>query len=283
MRKTEKLKNNKKLRCTKYIFLVLIIQTLLFCISSVSIAQCTEDTGTSTKLELFTQKTLNVEEDPEQANKPFDALETVEIYAKVLYGEEPQANILVSFEIRGPENSSFEYLFFRTTKTNEEGVASISFSIPPANSTNTSTGTWNVYSAAEILGERTHDTLSFEVEVTAQLLGVRELFILLLVTTAVSTATPLGIFLRKTRQKESQAVLQQPIVQDINENEGYTSVPLAGSVIDTIENLEKEKAELFAEVSQLRKVAENKAVTLTKEIEELKKEAERLRKFKSNS
>ncbi len=312
----KKLKNIKKAKGAKFVFLVLSIQ-LLLCFVSIQVTYCSEDSNTSETLEIFLQPPVNSTTiEGEQLNQTFVALDTVEIYANVSYDGMPQNNIIIAFEINGPEESPFPYTIVRTAKTNQTGTAQTSFTIPPSNSTNSTVGIWNVYGSAKILKETAYDTLSFEVYPSVWLMQTRELFILVIVTTAVSAATPLGVFVRKRRKKQKQAVIQEPIVQEQpietggystvlvqtapavieepqtaiqeepiihNENVVYAPVPLPNEeepIVDTIENLEKEKAILMAEILQLRKAAEKRVITLRKEIEDLRKEAQRLRKYK---
>lgn len=311
----KKLENIRKTQGARLVFLLLSIQ-LLLCFVSVQVVHCSENSNGLEILEIFLQPPVNsTASNVDQLNQTFFALETVEIYANVSYGEMPQNNIIVAFEITGPEESPFPYIIIRTAKTNKTGTAHTSFTIPPSNSTNSTVGIWNVHGSAKILKETAYDTLSFEVYPSVWLMQTRELFILVIITTAVSTATPLGVFVRKRRKKQSQAVIQEPIVPEQpietggyskvlvqtvptvieepqttiqeepiiqNENVVYAPVPLQSpeSVVDTIESLEREKATLVAEIAQLRMTAETRVITLRKEIAELRKEAQRLRKYK---
>ncbi|MEM3153792.1 MAG: hypothetical protein QW629_03670, partial [Candidatus Bathyarchaeia archaeon] len=83
-----------------------------------------EDIGGS--IDLFTQ---NAPFNGRGSNMPSDAFgpgDVVILYALVEYNRYPQQNLMVTFYIRGPDNSSFS----STAITNASGIASINFTIP---------------------------------------------------------------------------------------------------------------------------------------------------------
>ncbi len=270
----------QKIKQKKYCKWFLLFITIQFCLCAtcVNMVFCQETSDSSVTLELSFQKISNNEQtESEQDSDLFNPLDTIEIYAKVEFEGLDQKGVLVSFEINGPENSSHPYSVYRTAKTDQAGIASISFTVPPENSTIAIEGAWNIYSTTKILGETDYDTKSFEVQLS-NTIQTRELFIILLVATAVSTTTPLAILAKKSRVKKTNGVVEKQTM--------VTGTPVVApvdvSIIETIESLEKEKALTIAEIKQLKTIANKKAAKLQKEVAELQKQVKKLRKYKEN-
>ncbi|MEM2518353.1 MAG: CARDB domain-containing protein [Candidatus Bathyarchaeia archaeon] len=121
-------------------------------------------------IDLFTQrapfngKGLNM---PSDAFSPGDV---VILYALVECDRYPQRNLMVTFYVRGPDNSSFS----RTALTNASGIASINFTIPhKCPHENEIFGKW--FSMASVLMNNNifQDTLTFKVDWIVKLVSVK--------------------------------------------------------------------------------------------------------------
>ena len=127
--------------------------------------------GVGGNIDLFTQKEPFSGKGPNVPSDVFGPEEVVILYALVKYNEYPQQNLVVTFYIKGPDNSSFS----RTATTNASGIASINFTIPhkcPPHE-NETFGEW--FSMASVLiGDNVYrDTLTFKVDWIVKLISVR--------------------------------------------------------------------------------------------------------------
>jgi hypothetical protein len=69
-------------------------------------------------------------EGPNATADAYEPHDIVILYAKLTYNEWPQQNWIVTFEIYGPPNPYMNFTIFRTAITNEDGIATINFTIP---------------------------------------------------------------------------------------------------------------------------------------------------------
>jgi len=123
------------------------------------------------EIDLFTQK------EPyggKGLNMPSDAFapgEVVILYALVQYDGGPVQNLLVTFYVQSPDNSSFGLV----ATTNGSGVASVNFAIPQkcAPQEGEVFGEWFALASVRIGGRIFQDTLSFKVGYIVELISVR--------------------------------------------------------------------------------------------------------------
>jgi hypothetical protein len=100
-----------------------------------------------------------------QTNNVFAPFEEVELCANVTYRNAPVSSLAVSFEIRGPLNSSHPTVLIRSAITDPSGTATITFRIPMNNQTeNAILGTWQVFSAVSTTAGPILGNLTFEVK-----------------------------------------------------------------------------------------------------------------------
>jgi len=127
--------------------------------------------GVGGSIDLFTQKEPFSGRGPNMPSDAFGPSDIVILYALVEYNRYPQQNLMVTFYIRGPDNSSFSH----TAVTNACGIASISFVIPqkcPPHE-NETFGEW-FSMASVVIGDNTfQDTLIFKVGWIVELISVK--------------------------------------------------------------------------------------------------------------
>ena len=157
-------------------------------------------------VDLYTQKSPTDGKGTDQPGGSFAPLEGIQLYAHVTYDSRVVAGVFVAFQVTGPTNASNPHAVFRSAQTDKNGMAAISFYLPPtANETNGIFGEWEAYASAQILGETGQDTLAFEVTrgeakpEAAISAFVLNSFVLLLVFTGTLTFTLL-FRLRRQRQ-----------------------------------------------------------------------------------
>jgi len=140
--------------------LTLAIVAILLSLTS-SNTRVASSNGTGATLDLFTQQ------EPYSGighNVPSDAFgfdEDVQIFALATYSNAPVPNILVVFEVFGPENSFENLTLFRVAITDNNGIATITFRTPY--SPRSASGEWTVFGNAGIADSVVNDTLSFRV------------------------------------------------------------------------------------------------------------------------
>jgi len=105
-------------------------------------------------LDLYTQ---NGGEGLDVPDGEFVLGEVVYLRSNVTYNGSPLSNKPVAFEVQNPLG---EVTITRTTFTNQDGIAEISFRIPSMPS---SIGVWNAISVVDIAEETTWDTVTFRV------------------------------------------------------------------------------------------------------------------------
>ncbi len=94
---------------------------------------------------------------PGQPGGSFTVGEEVDLVSKVTYSGNPVQQKLVAFQVENPVG---EIIVVRTTTTNQNGLATISFIIPIDAA---SVGTWSGISTVDIAGVTAWDTITFQV------------------------------------------------------------------------------------------------------------------------
>jgi len=139
------------------LMLVFLLLLLLIC-GNLELTFSAENHGG--EFDIFTQKEpfsgrgLNVTSDA------FGPEEEVMIYASVIYNDYPVAMAHVAFEIHGPENSVYNITFFDYARTDDSGVANISFRIGLVSEIHF--GEWRIVGSVYLVDEVLQDFLSFE-------------------------------------------------------------------------------------------------------------------------
>ncbi|MEM1540948.1 MAG: hypothetical protein QXJ07_06200, partial [Candidatus Bathyarchaeia archaeon] len=127
--------------------------------------------GAGGSIDLFTQKVPFNGKGPNVPSDAFSPGDIVILYALVEYNKYPQQNLIVTFYIRGPDNSSF----CRTAITNASGMASMNFTIPhkcPPHE-NETFGEWFSMASVRIGDNTFQDTLTFKVDWIVKLVSVK--------------------------------------------------------------------------------------------------------------
>lgn len=292
--------NHKKKVQMIMFFLILLMISVCY-IESIPTSKAQNEIKVSLEIKLHTQDESNAQ------RNIFYPLEKVKINAKVTFNDEPIEAALVAFQVDGPGVEPEIHQFFRSSSTNQTGIATILFTIPPSNSSNQVAGMWALYGTTTIGGESAIDELVFEVktidlppdqdETTWAFLNIRELFILLLAITAISTISLLVLLKRRRKQELVPIPYPEPTIspptpsipipfptpiQTITKTElppipkmqSYSNIDL---LISTINELENQKTKLFNEVEQLRIKATKKAQNLKSEIANIKEEIKKLK------
>ena len=104
--------------------------------------------------DIYTQK---AGKGPDEPGGTFLILDVVYLFSEVKYNDWPVPHQIVAFQVINPCNES---VLVRTAITNQEGLANISFRIPPIAS---SIGVWTVISTVSLAQEVIWDTITFKV------------------------------------------------------------------------------------------------------------------------
>jgi len=107
-------------------------------------------------LDLTTQKGGTGIEEP---SPPFSLGETVKLRARLTFGNVPEKNNLIGFEVLDPNN---ETVIIMAPFTDNNGVATIEFTIPYLLK---NVGTWKAIAISEVKGKTAWDIIYFEVRV----------------------------------------------------------------------------------------------------------------------
>ena len=117
-------------------------------------------------LDLYTQKPEPYSgRGPYQSSDMFARQEAVILYAEVHYDCQPIEYKFVYFEVRDPNGT---IIIYRTNATDQNGVATISFRL----ASNTTFGTYFAIATVEISGKTAYDTLTFDVGLIIELIGI---------------------------------------------------------------------------------------------------------------
>ena len=146
-------------------------QTFLHCLN---LDVMGETTSTSKGIiDLYTQKELYSGRGQGQTSDAFAPQELVILYAYVTYNLYPVQNKIVAFQIIGPPNPIYNFSIVRSSQTNANGTAQISFRIPwPDENAETQIfGNWTAIATVDI-AETVMDTLTFQVGWIVRLLRV---------------------------------------------------------------------------------------------------------------
>jgi hypothetical protein len=127
-------------------------------------------TASGGKIDLFTQKEPYSGRGPNMPSDAFGPGNIVILYALVTYNEFPVQNLIVTFYVESPDNSSFCF----TAITNSSGIATVDFTIPQESANESEFfGNWLALAKASINGEVVQDSLTFKVDWLVKLISVR--------------------------------------------------------------------------------------------------------------
>lgn len=130
-------KSSKPSKQISHIMLILFLSFAMIQTISVACAQSTS--GNQWKLNLSIENSHNV------GTSTFSPFDQVQLYANVTYGNAVQPDILVYFNITGPQDSSNSNIISRIETTNASGNAGFTFRLPIQNENESSLiGTWHV-------------------------------------------------------------------------------------------------------------------------------------------
>jgi len=131
--------------------------------------------GSGGRIDVFTQKEpysgrgINVHSDA------FGPEEFALLYALVTYNDAPVQSILVAYEVRLPNGTSFT----RSSVTNSSGISTANFTVPMPRGNvkeNDVFGMWSVLVKAAIDGFEFQDTVFFKVDWIVKLISVRPIY-----------------------------------------------------------------------------------------------------------
>lgn len=147
--------------------LVIIIIFLSFALANIDMTFATDPSG---KIDVFTQCEPYSGKGPNMPSDAFGPGDVVILYALVCYSDVSVQNLIVTFYINPPNNSSFSL----TAKTNATGIASINFTIPQNNDNITEFfGQWFVLTNVLVGNTLLQDTLTFRVDWVVKLVSIR--------------------------------------------------------------------------------------------------------------
>ena len=149
--------------------LTIIVVLLSYALVSMKITYSADTDG---KIDLFTQKEPYSGKGPNVPSDAFGPEEVVILYALVTYGEVSLQNLLVTFCVQRPDNTSFTL----TATTSTSGIATINFTIPTPQEHGNGSGFFGewVTSASVLIGSnRFQDILTFKVDWIVKLISVR--------------------------------------------------------------------------------------------------------------
>jgi hypothetical protein len=122
-------------------------------------------------IDLFTQREPYSGEGPNATSDAFGPGEEVQIYALVTYNDYPAQDLLVAFQISGPQNPVENISLYGVASTDKLGIATTSFRISHLNET--TFGEWTVIGNARI-GDLTYtDTVAFKAGWIIEIVSVR--------------------------------------------------------------------------------------------------------------
>ncbi|MCJ7423041.1 hypothetical protein MUP01_02070 [Candidatus Bathyarchaeota archaeon] len=130
--------------------------------------------GSAVSVDLFTQKAIYNGKGSNSPSDLFGPAETVILYAEVMIDNTPTSNMLVTYEITGPQHMTEDQKVYQTAETNASGIAETEFSLAVTNQSD-AFGTWIVTARIEIGGEIYSDLLWFGVNRIIELGLIRTL------------------------------------------------------------------------------------------------------------
>jgi hypothetical protein len=126
-----------------------------------------DDTGG--KIDLFTQKELYSGKGINMTSDAFGPGDVVVLYALVTYNQAPFQDLLVTYYVSVPNDTSFDLV----AKTNTSGIAVASFTVPESDNQTEVSGNWSVSAKALIVDCFCQDTLTFKVDWIVKMISVR--------------------------------------------------------------------------------------------------------------
>ena len=170
------LKNSELMRCMmkmnaglKKLAVMLTITAILLSFTQANM-KMVSSSDTGRKIDVFTQKEPYSGKGPNMPSDAFSPQEVVILYALVTYNEIPIQNLLVAFNVKIPNNTSFSL----TARTNSSGIATVDFAIPQkCVNVSEAFGKWFALAKVLIGGEAFEDTVTFKVDWIVKLISVR--------------------------------------------------------------------------------------------------------------
>jgi hypothetical protein len=208
----------RKLGKTLALMIVLILSALpIIAISAPNVA-----------VDVFTQKEPFSGRGPNATCDAFHPGEEVFLYATVSFNEVPLQNILVSFHVEGPPDTS-PISFNRVSETNDTGLASASFTIPWAENDSNVIGNWTVFTSVEIDQFEFTDCLFFEVGWIIEVTSVRAIDETLATRNSFGIGGDIGVEIsfRNIALTEKKATITLTLQDELN-------VPVAFLMMDEV-------------------------------------------------
>ena len=156
---------------------------------------------------------------PGQDSDAFGPQMEVILYAEVLYNLWPIQNKLVTFEIIGPEGTSYHYVYQGIT--NETGVTMTTFRLPwQCDDPESIFGTWTVIATVDIAEETVTDILHFEANYLIDIVSItpsKDVY-------AIGEHMQFGVIYRSISAQTREAYLAMVIEDDLG-------VPIASMIL----------------------------------------------------
>lgn len=153
MKKQEKAKANSLL---VNVLLVLLLALVLNQTFQVTHAQDDNTSNNQWAMNFLVENNQNV------TNTTFAPFDQIQLIAMVTYGNASQPNILVSFNVTGPSNSSIPNRITRIETTDSNGEASFSFRLPIETENESQLlGTWQAFATIQTTNGTLQQTQSF--------------------------------------------------------------------------------------------------------------------------
>jgi len=174
-------------------------------------------------IDLYTQKEPYSGKGPDMPSDAFGPGEVVILYALVAYDDVPLQNLIVTFHVQSPDNTSFTL----AAETEASGIATINFTIPQKCVNESGVfGTWFVRGSILIEDQVFQDTLAFDVDWIVKLVSVRTIDENLTYRTSFGIEGDVGleIALRSIAMTMKSAALAIVIQDELNVPVNYSEI-----------------------------------------------------------
>jgi hypothetical protein len=150
--------------------LALALAIILLLSSTLANVKLTFASDTDGRIDLYTQKEPYNGKGLHMPSDAFGPGELVILYTLVTHNEFPLQNLIVTFYVEPPDNSSF----YLTARTNASGIATANFAVPQkCDNESVIFGEWLVLANVLIDDNTFQDTLTFKVDWIVKLISVR--------------------------------------------------------------------------------------------------------------
>ncbi|MEM3536395.1 MAG: hypothetical protein QXF44_01330, partial [Candidatus Bathyarchaeia archaeon] len=194
----------------------LIAIALLISLIATNMKIASSSSSTAGKIDVYTQKEPYSGKGPNTPSDAFSPYEEIQVYALTTYNEYPVGNLPVAFQIVGPPNSVENITFIRSTLTNEDGIARISFRASLI--TEIAFGNWTVIGSVRIGDVVVQDSVVFKVGWLVEIVSLRTINETRFEQESFVRGSVLGVevALRSIAMTEKTATLTMAVYDNLN-------------------------------------------------------------------